>query len=157
MRQSQRAHWFIDAITALFFLALAVLLIVFGTRTQFHDGNYPAFYLGFGVVLECLYLATHFGLAALLISRQRLAELISQVLGLLLLLPVGLIVAILMLLLEQSIRGNLRNESEVTLQNWSFGCLILLLLVAPSLLIFRHLVSSFLDSRARHMLGADSR
>jgi hypothetical protein len=134
--------------TALFFLVVASLLVNFGTQVQYHDGNYPAFYMGFGVFLESVYLATHFGLAALLISKPGLAETISRVLGLLLMLPVVLIILVLSLLLEQAIRANVRNELDVTIANWIFGSLILLLLVAPSVLISRNIISSFLDQRA---------
>ena len=151
-----RGHRLLDVITALFFVALASLLVVFGTQVQFHDGNYPAFYLGFGVLLECVYLAIHFGLAALLISRRRLAERISKVFGMLLMVPVGLIIFILTLLLVQAIKSNVRNELDVTTANWTFGSLILLLLVAPSFLICRHITLSFLDRRAEKALGADS-
>ena len=153
---NSKAHWFLDAITALFFLAVAIVIVVFGARTEYHDGNYPAFYLGFGVLLECIYLSLHYGVAALLCSRRKLAERISQVFGLLLMLPVGLITLILLVLLDQSIRGNVRNESEQTTSNWLFGSLILLLLVAPSFLICRNIVCSFLDRRAQHAPGANS-
>ena len=149
-------HRILDAVTALFFLLVAIVLIVFGSEVQFHDGNYAAFYLGFGVLLECVYLATHFGLAVLLISNRRRAQTISQVLGLLLMLPLCLIVLVLTLLLEQAIRTNVRGDSATTLTNWIFGSLILVLLVAPSVLILRNIVCSFFDRRAEQALGADS-
>jgi hypothetical protein len=140
-------HRFLDLMTALFFVVVASLLVIFGTQVQYHDGNYAAFYLGFGVLLESVYLATHFGLAAFLISRPKLAETISQILGLLLMLPVVLIILVLTLLLEQAIRTNVRNEVDVTVTNWVFGSLILLLLVVPSVLICRNIIASFLDQR----------
>lgn len=145
----------LDSMTALFFVVVASLLIIFGTQVQYHDGNYAAFYLGFGVLLESIYLAMHFGLAALLISRPRLAEAISRVLGLLLMPPVVLIILVLTSLLGQAIRSNVRNEVDVTIANWIFGSLILLLLVAPSVLVCRNIVFLFSDRR-EETPGVDS-
>lgn len=141
------AYRVVNIVTALFFLVAAALLIVLGVRIPFHDGNYAAFYLGLGVLLECLYLVVHFGLSALL-TRVSLAERISRVLGLLLMVPLGLIILILAVLLEQSIRSSLVNEREVSVTEWVFGSLIFFLLVVPAVLICRNVVAGFLKSRA---------
>lgn len=143
-----KAHRFINAATALFFLVSAALLIALAVRVPFHDGNYPAFYLGLGVLLQCVYLVVHFGLKAILFTRLLLAERISQVLGLLLMIPLGLIILILALLLEQSIRGSVESDGGVRETELVFGSLIFFLLVAPAVLICRGVVSAFLSARA---------
>ena len=64
----------LDALTGLFFLALAGLLGVLAFQIEFHDGNYALFYLGAGVWLECIYLSVHFILTAICVTRAGLAE-----------------------------------------------------------------------------------
>ena len=142
--------------TALFFLVLAALLVVLAAQIQIHDGNYAGFYLGLGVWLECLYLTLHFALKAILISRNGLAERISNVLGLMLMLPLGLIILILIVLLQGWIGNSRRYEQEVQITNWVFASLVLFLLVVPAVLICRSMVASFLKRRAEQALGADS-
>ena len=149
-----RLHSFLDLVTCVFFLVLASLLIVLAAQIQIHDGNYPAFYLGFGVWLECIYLAVHFGLKATLVRRAKLAEKISAVLGLLLMIPIGLIITILAVLLEQSIRLPLPAEERITV--WVYATIVMFLLVVPSVLICRHIVLSFLRQRTEQALGAHS-
>jgi hypothetical protein len=117
---SSKAHRFLNAMTGLFFIVLAGLLVVLAAQIQIHDGNYAAFYLGLGVWLECVYLAVHFGLEAMLITRARLAERISQVLAVLLMVPLGLIILILAVLFEQSIRTSVNYEPEVRITAWVF-------------------------------------
>ena len=140
--------------TCLFFVVLASLLIVLAAQIKIHDGNYAAFYLGLGVWLECVYLAVHFGLNAMLIRRAGLADRISLVLGLLLMIPIGLIILILGVLLEQSIRMSYDVDERITA--WVYATIVLFLLVVPATLICRHLVLLFLRQRAEHSLGADS-
>jgi hypothetical protein len=136
----------LDAICGLFFLVLSALLILLATRFEIHDGNYAAFYVGLGVLLESLYLTVHFALKAILSSsRARLAERISRILGLLLLVPLGLIILILAVLIEQSIRSTEGGRSV----DFTFASLVLFLLVAPGFLIFREIVLSFLRDRAK--------
>jgi hypothetical protein len=151
-----KAHRFLNAMTGLFFIVLAGLLVVLAAQIQIHDGNYAAFYLGLGVWLECVYLAVHFGLEAILITRARLAERISQVLAVLLMVPLGLIILILAVLFEQSIRTSVNYEPEVRITAWVFASLVVLLLVVPAVLICRNVVFSFLQRRAEQALGADS-
>ncbi len=145
---SSRVQRFLDAVASLFFLTLAALLIVLASRVPYHDGNYQVFYLGFGLWLEVGYLTIHFGLKAILTKRARLIARISRILGLLLLVPVGLIILILAVLLDQSIRFSLRGyEREVRNDELIFGILILVLLVVPAFLILRDIVISFLRRR----------
>jgi hypothetical protein len=139
----------LDALSSLFFLVLAGVLVYVAFQFHYHDGNYPAFYLAFGVWLETLYLAVWFALKAILSRRARLAERISHVLGLLLLVPIGLDILIQVLLLDQSIRGSLKAEGEVHSLELIFATLVLFLLVAPAFLILREIVSSFLRHRAQ--------
>src|SRR5258705_11913622 len=127
----QNAHRVLDVMTGLFFLVLAGLLVVLAAQIHIHDGNYAAFYLGFGVWLECVYLAVHFGLKAL-IRRARLAERISQVLGLLLMVPLGLIIFILAVLLEQSIRTSVNDEPKGRFTDLFYPSLIVFLFVVTA-------------------------
>jgi membrane protease YdiL (CAAX protease family) len=140
---SQHAHRSLDGITALFFLGTSGSLVALASRVPYHEGNYALFYLGFGVWLEATYLAIHFGLATLLVSRERIAERVSQILGILVMIPVGLIIFILGILLAQSIRGSWGYEQEEQISNWVIASLVLLLLVGPEVLIFRYIVFSF--------------
>ena len=146
--QGSATHRFLDAATALFFVGLSVFLIVLATKFEIHDGNYTVYYLGLGVWIECAYLAVHFCMAAIFISRSELVERIRQVAGIIVVIPIGLITLILLVLLDQSIRSNDDYEAEATAVNWIFASLILILLVAPWVLICRRLVSSFRDRRA---------
>lgn len=130
----------LDTICSLFFLVLSALLILLATQFEIHDGNYAAFYVGLGVLLESLYLAVHFALKAILSSRSRLAARVSRILGLLLLVPLALIILILAVLLEQSIRGSHGERTE----DFVFAGIVVFLLVAPGFLIVRYLVISLL-------------
>lgn len=138
--------------TSFFFVVLATLLIVLAAQIRIHDGNYAAFYLGFGVWLECVYLAVHFGLNATLRRRARLAERISLVLGLLVMIPIGVIILILAVLLEQSIR--MSHDAGERITHWVYAAIVLFLLVVPATLICRHIV--LLVLRHRGARGADS-
>ncbi len=144
----------LDALSSLFFLVLAGVLVYVAFQFQYHDGNYAAFYLAFGVWLESLYLAVRFALKAILRRRVMFAECITLILGLLLLLPIGLIISIEALLIDQSIRGSLSAEGEVRDVDYIFATLVLFLLVAPAFLILRDIVSSFLRYRAERVRAA---
>lgn len=143
---NSRVHRSLDIVTFVFFLVLASLLIVLAAQIQIHDGNYAAFYLGFGVWLECIYLAVHFGLKAALVRRAKLADTISALLGLLLMVPIGLIIMILAVLLEQSIRMSSAAEERITA--WIYATIVVFLLVVPSVLICRHILLWLLGQRA---------
>ena len=136
-----KVHRSLDAFSSLFFLLLIAFLIYMATQIKFHDGNYSAFYLGGGVVLESVYAAVRFGLRAVLSSRPRLADRISEVVGLLVIVPVGLVILILALLAEQALR-----------HGHTFGlvlaALVFSLLVVPALLIVRDLILSFMRANA---------
>ena len=101
------------------------------------------------------YLAVHFGLAAMM-PRLKLADRISGILGLVVMLPLGLIILILIILIEQGITTSSRYEPEVQITNWVFASLVLFLLVVPSALICRNILCSFLQRRAEQALGEDS-
>ena len=146
---------FLDALSGLFFLILAGLLGLLAAQIKIHDGNYVLFYLGAGVWLECIYVSVHFILRAILVARPRLAEKISSLLGVLLMIPLGLIILILVMLLEQSIRLS-HGEPDERISDWVIGTLVLLLIVAPAFLILRNVVSSFIQRRAEQALGADT-
>jgi len=146
---------FLDALSGLFFLILAGLLGLLAAQIKIDDGNYALFYLGAGVWLECIYVSVHFILRAILVARPRLAEKISSLLGMLLMIPLGLIILILFVLLEQSIRVS-HGEPDERITDWVIGALVLVLLVAPAFLILRNVVSSFIQQRAEQALGADS-
>ncbi len=57
-----KAHRIADAMTAVFFLGLASLLCVLAAHVPYHDLNYAGFFLGAGVLLECIYLAVFLAL-----------------------------------------------------------------------------------------------
>src|SRR5918996_5073398 len=148
------AHRLLDGITALVLLGASGVLLVLASKVPFHDGNYALFYLGFGVLLECIYLATHFALAAILCSRRSTAERISRFLGILLMVPLGLIILVLGILLEQSIRLAYEQDEQIT--NWVIVSLVVFLLVVPAFLICRYILLTFFRQRAEQALGADS-
>ena len=140
---SRNGHRLLDGITALFFLGTSSSLVALASRVPYHDGNYALFYLGFGVWLEATFLAIHFGLATILVSRARIAERISQILGIVIMIPVGLIILILGILLAQSIRSSYHFEVEQEVSDWVIASLVLFLLVGPEVLIFRYIVFAF--------------
>jgi hypothetical protein len=68
----------LDALASLLFLVAAALIVLLTSQVKYHDGNYPLFYFGFGVLLECVYLAIHFALKTIFSSRASLAARISR-------------------------------------------------------------------------------
>jgi hypothetical protein len=95
------------------------------------------------VWLESTFLALHFGLAAILVSRARIAERISQILGVVIMVPLGIIIFILGILLVQSIRASYHFGVEQEISDWIIASLVLFLLVGPEVLIFRYIVFAF--------------
>jgi hypothetical protein len=146
----------LDALASLLFLVAAALIVLLTSQVKYHDGNYPLFYFGFGVLLECVYLAIHFALKTIFSSRASLAARISRILGLLLLVPIGLIVLILAVLIAQSIRTFEDYDREAPIEEFIFAILVLLMLVVPAFLIVRDAVISFLRQRAERRRATDS-
>ena len=137
-------------IASLMFLVAAVSLVRIAFQVQYGDGNYALFYFGFGVWLECIYLAIHFLLLVVFRSRLKLAGTVSQVLALLTFLPITLIVLIEGLLLGQYIDFNFRGNHESQVEAWVVAVLVLLLLVIPALFMFRFGVGLFFPRHAQH-------
>lgn len=146
----------LDALASLLFLIAAALIVLLATQVKYHDGNYPLFFFGFGVLLECVYLTIHFALKTISSRRGSLAGRISRILGLLLLAPLGLIVLILGVLLDQSARAKVNDAGEVPVEEFVYAILVFLLLVIPAFLILRDVVISFLRHRAERRSATDS-
>ena len=125
------------AIATLMFLCATVLLTLIGLKVQLHDGNYAAVYVGFGVWLECLFLTVHFFLRLVLQSRPSLVATASRVLAMLILLPIGLIVLIQLVLIEQSIYFGDRSIDTLV-----FSAIIFLLLVVPGVFLIRFVLGA---------------
>ncbi len=145
----------LDALASLLFLVGAALLVLLASQVKYHDGNYALFYFGFGVWLECVYLAIHFAVKTFFSSRASLAASISRILGLLLLVPIGLIVLILAVLIAQSIRTS-EDYDRAPVEEFILTILVLLMLVVPAFLIVRDVVISFLRQRAERRSATDS-
>jgi hypothetical protein len=136
-------------IATLMFLCATVLMTLIGLRIQIHDGNYAAVYVGFGVWLECLFLTVHFFLRAVLQSRPSLVDTVSRVLAAIILLPIGLIVLIQIVLIEQSIHFGDRSVDTLVATT-----LIFLLLVIPGVFMFRFVLGAAFRRRAQQPIEA---
>jgi hypothetical protein len=138
------------ALASLLFLCAAALLTLIGLRIQIHDGNYAAVYVGFGVWLECVYLTVHFLLQLALHSRPALVATISRVLAAIILLPIGLIIAIQVVLLEQSIHFNGTDVGTLV-----FAALVFLLLFIPFVFMTRFVLGARPRRRVQQIVEPD--